>query len=74
MHAGLAGDLSKLVLVEKADVTIVCGTKTANAKSLLSILSLGLRSNDRFIISVDGEDEADILNNITNFVEKLKIN
>ncbi len=57
MHARPAGELTKIILGEKADVTIEYNGKSANVKSLLNILALGLKSDETFVINVDGEKE-----------------
>jgi len=44
-----------------AKVTVTYKDKTVNAKSLLSLLSLGVTGESVIRISADGEDEADAL-------------
>ncbi len=71
MHARPAGELTKIVTGEKANVTITYCGKTANAKSLLNILALGLKSDELFKVTVDGENEGEILDKIIDFTKKL---
>ncbi len=71
MHARPAGEFTKIILGEKADVTIEYNGKTANVKSLLNILALGLKSDEAFTVSVNGDNEEALLEKIAEFVEKL---
>ncbi len=71
MHARPAGELAKIILGEKASVTIEYNGKTANVKSLLNILALGLKSDEVFTVTVDGENEIEVLDRIADFAEKL---
>ncbi len=71
MHARPAGEFTKIILGEKANVTIEYNGKTANVKSLLNVLALGLKSDEMFTVIVDGENEVALLDKITEFVEKL---
>ncbi len=71
MHARPAGEFTKIILGEKVDVTIGYNGKNANVKSLLNILALGLKSDEVFTVTVDGENEVAVLEKITEFVEKL---
>ncbi len=71
MHARPAGEFTKIILGESATVTIEYNDKTANVKSLLNVLALGLKSDEPFTVTVEGENEAAILDKITEFIEKL---
>ncbi len=71
MHARPAGEFTKIILGEKANVTIEYNDKTANVKSLLNVLALGLKSDETFTVTVEGENEEAVLDKITEFVEKL---
>ncbi len=71
MHARPAGEFTKIILGEKADVTIDYNGKTANVKSILNILALGLKSDEAFTVTVNGENEETLIEKIAEFVEKL---
>ncbi len=71
MHARPAGEFTKIILGEKAEVTILYNDKTANVKSILNILALGLKSDETFTVTVDGDNEEAIMAKIVEFVEKL---
>ncbi len=71
MHARPAGELTKIILGEKANVTIEYDGKSANVKSLLNILAIGLKSGETFTVIVDGANEEALLDKIADFVETL---
>lgn len=57
LHARPASNFIKLVGKFKSKVTIEKNGKTANAKSMVSILTLGVRTGDKLILHVEGEDQ-----------------
>lgn len=72
MHARPAGELVKLVKgLAPSKITIGTDVKTVNAASMLSLLSLGLKSGTEITVSVEGGDEdtalAAVLEFISNF-------
>ncbi len=71
MHARPAGELTKIILGETANVTIQYDGKSANVKSLLNILAIGLKSDSPFTVIVDGDNEEALLEKIATFVETL---
>lgn len=61
LHARPAKTLVNLVKKFKSDVAIWNGEKKANAKSLISVLTLGAAKGSQLKIEVNGEDEASAL-------------
>lgn len=57
LHARPAGELVKIASTFKCDINLTANGKTANAKSILAIMSLGIKSNTEIEIECDGEDE-----------------
>ena len=58
VHLRPAGDIAEAAIkIKKCEVYLACGGRTVNGKSLLSILSLGIKQNSEFEIICDGEDE-----------------
>lgn len=57
IHARPAGILVKTVSQFKSDVKLYKGNKEANAKSLFSIMGLGVKDGDRINLEISGEDE-----------------
>ena len=55
----------------KADINLSIDDKTINAKSILSILSAGIRYNSKIIILAVGEDEKQAVDELVEFIETL---
>ena len=73
LHARPAGELVKLVSgLEGSRVTIACGERSVNAASMLSLLSLGIKSGTSLVVSVDGGEEAAALEAVVKFIESVK--
>ena len=61
------------VLVQKASqfdskVYIQSGDRKINAKSIRGMLSLGLAQNEEVIVSAEGTDEAEAVDNLTDYL------
>lgn len=69
LHARPAGELVKLVK-SFAGTAVTLGTevRTVNAASMLSVLSLGLKSGTTLTVSADGPQESEALEAICNFI------
>lgn len=58
VHLRPAGDIAEAAIkFKKCEVYLSSGGRNVNGKSLLSILSLGLKQNSEFEVICDGEDE-----------------
>ena len=62
------------MLVQKAgsfpcDVFLVKGEKKVNAKSIMSILALGIEANEEIVVITEGEMEAEALQAIGELLE-----
>ncbi|BED92325.1 MAG: HPr family phosphocarrier protein [Candidatus Paraimprobicoccus trichonymphae] len=57
MHARPAGILAGLCVKYKSDIKIIKGEKSVNAKSLLDIMGLCIKNEDKIIIEISGDDE-----------------
>ena len=57
LHARPAGELAKLAATFKSDINLNVNGKTVSAKSILGIMSLGIKTNTEIEIECDGEDE-----------------
>lgn len=65
VHLRPAGDIAEAAIkYKKCEVYLSSGGRTVNGKSLLSILSLGIKQNTEFEIICDGEDEETALKSI----------
>lgn len=61
------------VLVQKASqfdskVYIQSGDRKINAKSIMGMMSLGLAQNEEVIVSAEGTDEAEAVDNLTDYL------
>ena len=59
LHARPAGQFAKAVGAYASSVTVVKGEEKADASSILSVLSLGIREGDRFEVIIEGPDQDD---------------
>ena len=69
LHARPAALFVQSAMAHQAAITIAKGEKQGNAKSLLSILSLGVHQDDTITITAEGPDEAQALGALTELVE-----
>ena len=59
IHGRPAGVLVKKCSEYKSAVTIACKGKSADAKRIMGVMSLGAKCGDTVEITIDGEDEAE---------------
>ena len=71
LHARPATAIAKKVAGVSADVTIEAKGKTANAKSLIGILSLGISKGDTVKVTVDGDNEEAICTELTELLASI---
>lgn len=58
VHLRPAGDIAEAAIkFKECEVWLSCGERMVNGKSLLSILSLGIKQNSEFEIICEGKDE-----------------
>lgn len=57
IHARPAGQLVKMATEFKSDITISVGEKSADAKKIFSVMTLGAKQNDEVKVVISGEDE-----------------
>jgi phosphocarrier protein HPr len=53
----------------KSDITVAKNGKSGNAKSLLSLLSLGIKKDSEITITANGEDEKEAVTCLVTLVE-----
>jgi phosphocarrier protein len=70
IHARPAGLLVKAVSQYNCDVTIKKGEKEGNAKSIISIMTLGVKKGDEVTFLVDGTDEAEASETLRVFLNE----
>ncbi len=54
----------------KIEITI--GTKIANAKSIMGIISLGMIEGQELIISAEGDDETNAVKELSEYIANLR--
>lgn len=73
LHARPASTLTRLCQKFTSDITIIAGEKSINPKSIVSLLSAGVKPGTEITLTVNGEDEAEagvkIRDMINNFSE-----
>lgn len=57
LHARPASELAKLATTFKSNINLKAEGKTINAKSILAIMSAGIKANTEIEIECEGEDE-----------------
>lgn len=55
----------------ESDITVTKGEASANGKSLLKMLKLGISQGDSVVIECSGADETDALKSLAEFVQTL---
>ena len=68
MHARPAGVLAKLAGSFSSSVEVVANGKTVNAKSIMSVMSLGLTKGAELILRTNGADESEALTKIESLI------
>lgn len=68
LHARPATEFVKLARSFSADIEIVCGGKSANAKSAVKLMLLGVKEADRILLRAVGPDASEALETLSNFV------
>jgi len=69
LHARPASIFVKTASKFKSTVSIVHGTGVANAKSIINIMSLGLKKNEEIKIITEGTDEKEAMAALLSLVE-----
>ncbi|MCT4618449.1 MAG: HPr family phosphocarrier protein [Marinisporobacter sp.] len=64
LHARPASVLVKMATGFKCNVNLIKNGRKCNAKSIISILSLGAKSGETLFIETDGEDEKKALDSL----------
>lgn len=69
LHARPAAVLVKTASDFPCEVTLVKDDKTFNAKSILAIMSAGIKQQDIVIVRVNGQEEAQALKAVIALIE-----
>ena len=70
LHARPAAMFVDFTSKYDSKIKIVHNETEVNAKSIISVLSLGLGQGDNFILKIEGEDEEQAMSELEEFIEK----
>lgn len=70
LHSRPAAELVKVANKFKSKISIKHGEIEADAKSILSVITLGVGYKSTLVLIVEGEDEKEALDTIVDFFEK----
>ncbi len=69
MHMRPSGEFAKIASKCSSEVTIIYNGNNINAKSVLNIMSAGIKSGEEFIIRCNGDNEEEDLKTLVQAVE-----
>jgi len=69
LHAGAAAKFTQIANGYKSEIRLIKNSRIGNAKSLLSVLVLGIFKGSRFKVQIAGSDELEAANGITRLIE-----
>ena len=72
IHASTAGILVKAIAKKTSDIMIkkAGDTREVNAKSIMAVMSLGVKKGNEVIITADGADEEEAIAEIQKVLEE----
>jgi phosphotransferase system HPr (HPr) family protein len=70
LHARPATKFVELAQQFECDVVLIKGEKEANAKSILSLMTLGIKANETVTIQADGSDEESAIQALLDLVAR----
>lgn len=70
IHARPAGQLVKTASQFSSEITVIVGSKKADAKRIMSVMMLGAKMGDDMIIQIEGNDEEVAEQELKEFSEK----
>lgn len=71
LHTRPGTEFVKLAKTFASDISIKKGEKSANAKSLVKVLQIGISQNDAIVISANGEDEEKAIASLADYINNL---
>ncbi|WP_432667087.1 HPr family phosphocarrier protein [Wukongibacter baidiensis] len=69
LHARPASQFVQIASRFKSNINLEIGEKSINAKSILAVLSGGIRFNSKITISALGDDEVQAVEELIKFIE-----
>ena len=71
LHARQANGLVNLVKKYASRISLIKENKTANAKSIINVLTLDLNQGAQVLVRADGEDEEEALEAVVTYLAEL---
>jgi phosphocarrier protein len=71
LHARPAADFTKLAAGFKSKITLKAKGKTVDAKSILMVMTMGIRQGELLTIIAEGPDEVECIEVLKEYIEKL---
>ncbi len=71
LHARPASQLTQLCKKFPADIRLVSGDKITDPKSVIALLTAGLKCGTSITVQVSGENEEAVCDEIVTFIESL---
>ncbi|GAA0180727.1 HPr family phosphocarrier protein [Clostridium sediminicola] len=72
LHARPASLFIAEAMKYKSNITLIKGEKTANGKSMLNVLSLGMNKGTVITIKAEGDDEQLAVEKLVDFIANLQ--
>ena len=69
LHARPAAEFVEMARQFESDIAVVCNGKTANAKSILKVLALGVKEGAEIKLVASGPDEEEALSALCALIE-----
>lgn len=69
LHARPASIFVETANKFKSDIKLTFAGNTINGKSIIGVLSLGLGEGDKFLLTINGDDEERALTVLTNLID-----
>lgn len=69
LHLRPAGVLAQTAMKFKSNITLLSGTKTIAAKSVLNVMAAGIKSGTEVAVICEGPDEEEALKTISEAIE-----
>jgi phosphocarrier protein len=71
LHVRPASELATLAKTFKSDIVLSFASKEANARSIISVLALGLKKGSIINLKADGEDSEEAIQEVVKFFENI---
>ena len=71
LHARPAGEMVAMIKTMDGKIRLTVGTKSVNGASMLSVLSLGMKSGTEVEVAAEGGDESGNLRRVVEFIRNI---